>query len=52
MDGIPYANIIDSIMYVMDQTHPNITYIVSVVSMFMYNPRRVHCKLLSGLFFI
>jgi len=38
MDGPSYANIFCSIMYVMVYTHPDITYVVNIVSIFMFNP--------------
>jgi len=35
MDGIPYANIVGSIMYPMVCIHPNIAYVVSIFSRFI-----------------
>jgi len=42
MDGLPYGNIVGSIMYVTVYMHPKITYVMSIVSRFMSNPGRAH----------
>jgi len=37
MDDIPCTNIVSFVMYAMFYTHPNITYLVSIVIKFMSN---------------
>ena len=40
MDWIPYSSVVGSLMYVMVFTRPNLCYVVSVVSIYMANPRK------------
>jgi len=47
MAKIPYANAIGSLMYAMVYTLPDIAYSVSLVSIFMSNPRKVHWQSLK-----
>lgn len=42
MSHVPYASIIGSLMYGMVYTHPDISYVVSVVSRYMGNPGNAH----------
>ena len=42
MARVPYANAVDSLMYAMVCTRPNITQAVSVVSRYMAEPVRKH----------
>ena len=47
MAKIPYANAVGSLMYAMVCTRPDIAYSVSLVSIFMSNPRKVHWQSLK-----
>lgn len=47
-DKVPYASIVDNLMYVMASTRPNIAQVVGVVSRFMSNPKGCIGKQLSG----
>jgi hypothetical protein len=42
MSRIPYANAVESIMYVMVSTRPDISHAVGVVSRYMKNPGKEH----------
>ena len=42
MDGIPYANLVEGLMYAMLCTHPDIAHVARIVSRFMHNPGREH----------
>lgn len=42
MEKVPYASGIESIMYGMAYSHPDLAFNVSVVSRFMSNPGRTH----------
>ena len=42
MSKVPYASTIDSLMYAMVCTRPNIAHAVRVVSKFMNRPRKQH----------
>lgn len=42
MSRVSYASVIDSLMYVLVNTRPNITQTVGVVSRFMSKPRKMH----------
>ena len=42
MDGIPYANLVGGLMYVMVCTRPNIALAAGIVSTFMHNPGGEH----------
>nr|GEW57573.1 retrovirus-related Pol polyprotein from transposon TNT 1-94 [Tanacetum cinerariifolium] len=39
---VPYANVVDSLMYLMVCTRPDIAYDVSIVSMYLVNPGKNH----------
>jgi len=47
MEGIPYANVVGSLMYVMVCIHPDIAHAVSLVSRFMANPGKAHWQALK-----
>jgi hypothetical protein len=40
MECVPYASDIDSLMYVMVRTQPNISHAVGVLSRYMSTPRK------------
>ncbi|KAM6546251.1 hypothetical protein CsatB_026987 [Cannabis sativa] len=42
MDGIPYANCVGCLMYVMVCTRPDLAYAMSIVSRFVANPGQLH----------
>lgn len=42
MQKIPYATIIDSLIYTMMYTRANIAYAISVINCFLSNPRKKH----------
>uniref|UniRef100_A0A2N9IN85 Integrase catalytic domain-containing protein n=1 Tax=Fagus sylvatica TaxID=28930 RepID=A0A2N9IN85_FAGSY len=42
MSRVPYASAVDSMMYVMVCTHPDISQVVCVVSRYMTNPSKEH----------
>jgi len=42
MDSFTYANIVGTIMYVMICMHPDIAYVVSIVSRFKSIPGQTH----------
>ena len=42
MEGVPYSNAIDSLMYAMMCTQPDICYAVSLVSRYQSNPGKKH----------
>ena len=48
MSHVPYASAIDSIMYVMVCTRPNISHVVSVVSRYMDRLRKIHWEAMNG----
>ena len=48
MSHVPYASAIDSIMYVMVCTRPNISHVVSVVSRYMDCLRKIHWEAMNG----
>ena len=45
MEGIPYANVVGSLMYAMVCTGPDIAHAVSLVSRFMENEGLIMIKL-------
>lgn len=47
MEGIPYANVVGSLMYAMVCTRPDIAHAVSLVSRFMANPGKAHWQALK-----
>lgn len=47
MESIPYANIAGSIMYAMVCTRPDIAHAVSLLIVFMPNPRKAHWQALK-----
>lgn len=42
MSHVPYASAVDSLMYAMVCTRPDLSYVVSVVSRYMHNPGKDH----------
>ena len=42
MENIPYASVVESLMYVMLCTRPDIPYVVSVMSRYESNPSMEH----------
>lgn len=42
MVNVPYANVVGSLMYFMLCTRPYIGYVVSIVSMYLSNPGKLH----------
>lgn len=42
MKNVPYTSILDSLIYAMECTRPNIPYIVGVVNWFLFNLRKKH----------
>ena len=42
MSRVPYTNAIGSLMYAMVCTRPDISHVVDVVSMYMYDPGKDH----------
>ncbi|XP_062104449.1 secreted RxLR effector protein 161-like [Humulus lupulus] len=42
MSKVSYSNAVDSIMYLMVCTRPNLAYAISVLSKYMSNPGRIH----------
>lgn len=42
MSHVPYANVVESYMYAMACTRPDIAHVVGVVSRHMVNPKKVH----------
>ena len=49
MKGVPYSNAVGSLMYAMIGTRPDITYGVSLVSIFMSKPSRDRWKAVKWL---
>ena len=47
MEGIPYANVVGSLMYAMVCSCPNIAHAVNLVSRFMENPGKAHWQALK-----
>lgn len=47
MSKVSYASGVRSIMYGMMCSKPNLTYVISVISRFMANPRKTHCEVLK-----
>lgn len=50
LHNISYAEAIDSLMYVMVCTRPDLTYAISVLSQFMMEPRQEHWNAIKGVF--
>ena len=44
MQNIPYASIMDSLIYAQVCTHPNIAYVVGVLGRYLSNPGLEHWK--------
>jgi len=42
MSNVPYSSVVGSLMYAMACTRPDLSYVVSVVSRYMHNPRKHH----------
>jgi len=42
MSRVPYASAMDSLMYAMVCTRPDIAHVVGIVSLFFSNPGREH----------
>jgi len=42
MSHVPYSSAINSLMYAMVCTRPDLSHVVSVVSHYMHNPRKDH----------
>jgi len=42
MIKVPYISVVDSLIYVMVYTMPDITHIVGMVSQFLFNPGKEH----------
>jgi len=40
MSRVPYSSVVGSLVYVMVCIRPDLTYVVSIVSRFMSNPRK------------
>jgi len=51
MDGIPYANILGLVMYMMVYIHLNIAYVVSIVNRLMSNLDRAHRQTLKWILY-
>jgi len=47
---VPYAHVIDSLMYAMVYTRPNIAHAVGVLSRFMSKPRKEHWTTVKWVF--
>ena len=47
MYEVPYVNALGSLMYAMVRTRHNLSYLVSLVSRFMANPRKAHWQALK-----
>ena len=42
MSVIPYSSVVRSLMYAMVCTHPDISHVIGVVSIFLTNPGKTH----------
>lgn len=49
MEKIPYANMVESIMYSMVCTRPDMAYALSRINRYMANPGKVHFQALKWL---
>ena len=47
MSKVPYMNAIGSLMYVMVCTRPDISHVVDVVSMYMYDPGKDYWQVIK-----
>eukprot|EP00253_Pinus_taeda_P027234 PITA_27234 len=47
---VPYASVVDNLMYVMDCTRPDIADVVGVLSRFMSKPGKEHCTVVKQVF--
>nr|GEX89957.1 retrovirus-related Pol polyprotein from transposon TNT 1-94 [Tanacetum cinerariifolium] len=47
MSKVPYANVVDSLMYLMVCTRPDIAYVVSIVSRYLANPGKNHWEVVK-----
>ena len=50
MSQVPYSSAVGSLMYDMIFSHPNLSYVVSVVSRHMANPSKEHWKAVEWIF--
>ena len=50
MTKVPYSSAVGSLIYAMMCTRPDICYVVSLVSMYQYNPGRDHWKAVKIIF--
>ena len=50
MSRVPYASVVDSLMYAMVCTRPNIAHAVGVLSRFMSNPGKEHWTVVKRVF--
>ena len=50
MSQVPYSSAVGSLMYAMMCTHPEICYVVSLVSTYESNPGRDHWKAVKRIF--
>jgi len=47
MTHVPYASVVDSLMYTMVCTRPDLSQAVSIVSRYMHDHERGHCKVVK-----
>ena len=47
---VPYASVVDSLMYVMVCTRPDIAHAVGIFSRYMSKPRKEHWKIVKRVF--
>ena len=50
MKSVPYAPVVDSLMYAMVATWPDIAHAIGVINRFMHNPGRSHWNVVKHVF--
>jgi hypothetical protein len=50
MSKVPYCSVIDSLMYVMVCSRPDLSYAMSIVSKYMSNPGKEHWRAVQWIF--
>ena len=50
MSRVPYSSAVGSLMYVMVCSRPDLSYAMSLVSRYMANPGKKHCKAVQWIF--
>jgi hypothetical protein len=50
MSKVPYSSVVDSLMYAMVCSHPDLSYAMSLVNRYMANPSREHWNAIKWIF--